>query len=140
MVYVLRAISDDALDVKVQYEIGYLLLRSLYLQRLVDNASCPLTNMSFPRDSTRPCYQLRRASVVILSCTPSHPRWSVSLSLPYDMTVLLYDSHITLSSYHVILLSLTLLTDRCSKAACRVQKSHSAMYPGNMNVDHLRGR
>ena len=140
MVYVLRAISDDALDVKVQYEIGYLLLRSLYLQRLVDNASCPLTNMSFPRDSTRPCYQLRRASVVILSCTPSHPRWSVLLSLPYDMTVLLYDSHITLSSYHVILLSLTLLTDRCSKAACRVPKSHSAMYPGNMNVDHLRGR
>ena len=96
MVYVLRAISDDALDVKVQYEIGYLLLRSLYLQRLVDNASCPLTNMSFPRDSTRPCYQLRRASVVILSCTPSHPRWSVLLSLPYDMTVLLYDTHITL--------------------------------------------
>jgi hypothetical protein len=29
MVYVLRAISDDALNVKVQCEIGYLLFRSL---------------------------------------------------------------------------------------------------------------
>jgi hypothetical protein len=29
MVYVLRAVSDDALDVKVQYEVGYLLSGSL---------------------------------------------------------------------------------------------------------------
>ena len=29
MVHVLRAIPDDALDVKVQYEIGYLLFGSL---------------------------------------------------------------------------------------------------------------
>jgi hypothetical protein len=98
----------DALDVKVQYEIGYLLSGSLVCTEISSYFRLPFDQYAL---SMKPCYRLRRGNVDMHSCPPL---WKCII-----IVALRYDRLVVRHSYYMILLPCDSLV---------AQSSHRSLY------------